>query len=212
VQSTAFHGLVSFDSDYKIMYTPVSKGSESATSITSFPSFVYVRQGCVLPNVTYRAIQVDLGHEIIDPTLTVPVRFAAAAESPGFKTATLYTGALGSESSASQTFSAYLRRGFVFAGVTYRCVFHAASGSNYGWEVINPTEMLRCQSSADLAADSSSGSMVVYTGSDGGETSTSVTLSTVYNATSCTLKANKMCDVRYSEDSGSWRIVTGHTT
>ncbi len=60
----------SSDTDWTIYSRgTAARGSEVATSVTSFPLGVYIREGHCYPSVLYKLVELDGGFEVLNPTL-----------------------------------------------------------------------------------------------------------------------------------------------
>lgn len=120
-------------------------------------------------------------------------------------TFTIFSGTQGSESAESGTISAYVRRGFAFASSIYE-----ARQMVNGWEIVNPSLMIRGKFAADLAPDVSA-TMTLWLGTNGAEASGITTVSGVWNASGCTILGSKMVTANWCEDNSSFHVMTGKT-
>jgi hypothetical protein len=87
------------------------------------------------------------------------------------------------------------------------------TNAGLGLALFVPLPMLtvRGQVSSDVASGSN-GTLTVYTGAFGSETSTSQTIANVQNNSSCTIKANKMATAKYVLDNGGWEFVNAFSS
>lgn len=111
----------------------------------------------------------------------------------------------GSEASTSITLNhVYLRRGICLSTSIYIVI--EIDGA---LEVMNPTLMVRGQFSADLAPDTAA-TLQNWGGTNGSESSTGTSFS-VWNASACTIKGNKMVTAHWCEDNNTFHVGTGKT-
>lgn len=136
-----------------------------------------ISRGLCLDGKDYGLIWADDDHwAVIDPEMEAVVVPTALQKFGGNSTATVYAGATkGSEATTSNTISAWVRKGLVFSGKTYR-----ARWLDRGWEIEDPSLEFVAQAAADIDIGDTVGTQLIFTGSAGSETS-SGTSTSVYN-------------------------------
>jgi hypothetical protein len=79
--------------------------------------------------------------------------------------------------------------------------------------IAKPLGVVRGQLASDCATDTASGTFTVWTGaSNGSALSPTQTIPSVFNASSCTIKASKTAAAYWFDDGGGWQFVNGHTS
>lgn len=179
-------------------------GAESSSGVSVS---AVCRRGILIPGINYELVWQDNGWEILNPTLEFVCRFASRLNSNGgaSATATIYTGTVGSESSTGVTLTVYVRRGFLHSDTTY--IARLEPG---GWEIVNPTLVIRGKPAADIATDTAGGMEVWYGGGAG--TASGLTISSIRNDTSCTVKASKFAYAEWADSLAGWAFDIFHSS
>jgi len=181
-------------------------GAETSTGVTTL---AYLRDGLVFTGETYTLVWGPKQFEVIDPELTVvgqlvsssPVVGPAATQS--FK---IFNGTVDAETDTGLTLNANIRYGVCLPSTTYRiCVCQA----KVDYEVEDPDYECFGQTTADVAPDGT-GTLTIYTGTNLG-TASSTTINPVTNYTSCTVKAGKVCGVKFRKAGKQWIIDWFHS-
>lgn len=136
------------------------------------------------------------------PMTTLEAQAASLTIAPGSPTMTVFWGTLGSETTTSQTLTAYLRRGLLYASKTYRLTFVEGA-----WEVANPT--LSGIGKTNQAVGKSTGAannVDIYSGTVGSETATGSTLTAWDRYAS--IASGKWVRWAWNDDSAAFDMVS----
>lgn len=132
VQTSAYRANGDSNTGWTI-YSGSTKGSETATSYTTFSQKIYVRKGLCFASVTYTAYFVDGIWEVLDPTLSGIGKTNASHAKGASGTINLYTGTLGSETSLGSSITAWNRYADVASGKWVRWAWNDDSS---GFELV----------------------------------------------------------------------------
>lgn len=187
--------------------TTVTAGNSGTFTLTSgLTVTALVRYGVALANKTYLITPTDaFAYEVVNPDRQIRAQCTSLTVGPASATFTVYAGTLGSETTQTVSVTGYFRRGVIFANKTY--LLDAMAD---GFEVANPSLEVRGQCTTDTATDANSGTFTIFTGTGNG-TTTGVTISSVFNSSSCTILANKTGAAYWIEDTATWAFFNGHT-
>lgn len=180
-------------------------GTQGAETSLTTTVTAYVRRGFVVTGRTYELSYEANGWEVTNPDATCIARPSAIVQNGNSATFNIYTGTQGSESASGVTLSGFVRRGLVFSDTNY----FLGQVAN-GFEVLNPSLVVRGQTTADVMTDTT-GTLTIYTGTGAG-TSSGVSISGVRNDTSCTVKTGKLSYAEWCDSLAGWAFDIFHSS